>query len=219
LLGDSTFLLVNGDTLTTLDIPSLVRDHRRTGALVTMALVPNLEPMKYGGVLLNPGGSIRGFVKPGAKEPSFHFIGVQVAEAAAFASVPEDVPYESTLALYPALIRERPGSVRGFVTSAGFLDIGTPADYLATSLALAAREGRAQLRGTDCTVAPDARLEQTILWDRVQVGRGTLLRECVVTDDVRVPPDTSWHGIAMRIPNGEMAPGERRIGDIVVASI
>src|SRR5687768_18575774 len=49
--GDhETFLIVNGDTLTDLDIRDVVDRHRATGALVTMALVPNREPDKYGGV-------------------------------------------------------------------------------------------------------------------------------------------------------------------------
>ena len=39
-----------------------------------------------------------------------------------------------------ALIRERAGTIRAFVCDAPFQDIGTPADYLATSLALARSE-------------------------------------------------------------------------------
>ena len=36
-----------------------------------------------------------------------------------------------------------------------------------------------------------------------------MLRECVVTDGVRVPADTSWHGVTLRVADGELAPGER----------
>ncbi len=45
-----TFLILNGDTLTDVSIPALLDDHRRSGALVTMAVVPNTEPEKYSGV-------------------------------------------------------------------------------------------------------------------------------------------------------------------------
>ena len=41
-----------------------------------------------------------------------------------------------------------------------------------------------------------------------------MLRECVVTDGVRVPADTSWHGVTLRVADGELAPGERRIEDL-----
>src|SRR5262245_58094642 len=42
-----TFLILNGDTLTDIDPRSVVDDHLRSGALVTMAVVPNNEPDKY----------------------------------------------------------------------------------------------------------------------------------------------------------------------------
>ena len=37
-------------------------------------------------------------------------------------------------------------------------------------------------------MADSARLSHTILWDRVTVGAGADLTECVVGDDVIVPP-------------------------------
>ena len=64
---------------------------------------------------------------------------------------------------------------------ATFHDIGTAADYLATCLAFAAGERRAEaLIGRSCTLAADARLDRCVLWDRVTVGAGATLRECVV---------------------------------------
>ena len=45
-----------------------------------------------------------------------------------------------------ALARERPAAVRAFVTSSGFLDIGTPADYLDTCLKIAEEDGGGRRR-------------------------------------------------------------------------
>jgi len=47
---DDDFLIVNGDTLTDVDVWSLLARHRESGALVTMALIPNPRPSQYGGV-------------------------------------------------------------------------------------------------------------------------------------------------------------------------
>src|SRR5215470_5305728 len=58
LIGEKTFFLVNGDTLTDVDLPTMLDQHRRTGALVTMALIPNPDPAKYGGVRLDDSGVI-----------------------------------------------------------------------------------------------------------------------------------------------------------------
>ena len=46
-----------------------------------------------------------------------------------------------------------------------------------------------------------------------------MLRECIVTDGAHVPGDTSWIGVTLRQATGELAPGERRIGELAVASI
>jgi NDP-sugar pyrophosphorylase family protein len=213
----STFLIVNGDTLADIDLRAVVEDHRRSGALVTMAVVPNTEPEKYGGVAVAADGAVTGFVKRGSREPSFHFVGVQAAEPDAFASLPAGVPYETVGALYPALIADRPGSIHAYRTSGEFMDIGRPSDYLATSLTLAAREGIDL--AAHASISPSARVERSILWDDVVVEDGALLRECVVTDGVRVPADTSWHGVTIRHASGELAPGERRIDDLAIASL
>ncbi len=219
ILGAPRFLVVNGDTLTDTDVGTMIDRHQDTGALITMAVVPNTEPDKYGGVLLDGDGLVRGFVGRTASEQSFHFIGVQVAQAEAFAGLPDNRPHESVAALYPALIRERPGSVRAFVTQAEFMDIGTPDDYLNTSLTFASREGLTADVGARSCIAGDARVERSVLWDDVEIGAGAFVRECVVTDGVRVPADTSWTGVTLRLPAGELVPGERVIEGMAVAPL
>ncbi len=218
LLAAPQFLIVNGDTLTDLDLGPMMASHRRSGALVTMAVVPNREPDKYSGLAVDGDGCVTGVVKRGGAQPSHHFFGVQMVNAEAFASVPDAVPYETVSALYPALIAERPGSVRVFQATAECLDIGTPADYLDTSLLLAGRHGVATSAGERVRIAADARVERSILWDDVVVEEGVLLKECIVTDGARVPAGTAWHGVTMRVADGELAPGERRIGNLVIGS-
>jgi NDP-sugar pyrophosphorylase family protein len=217
----NTFLIVNGDTLADVDLASLLDDHRRSGALVTMAVVPNTEPEKYSGVRVTAEGEFAGWVPRASQESSYHFIGVQVADAAAFDPVPADIAFE-VRALYPGLIAARPGAVRAFRTQAEFFDIGTPSDYLDTSLTLAAREGTdtvANAEGARARISQTARVERSVLWDDVVVEDGAMLRECVVTDGVRVPADTSWHGVSIRNASGELAPGERRIEGLAIASL
>jgi mannose-1-phosphate guanylyltransferase len=219
LLGASRFLIVNGDTLTDLDLPALVADHERSGALVTMAVVPNTAPDKYSGLGMSDDGAMTHVVRRGSAGPSFHFFGVQVVEASAFDSVPAGVPYETVAALYPALIASRPGSVRLFRSAAESFDIGTPADYLDSSLRIAEREGLQLIAGRGAEIASDARIERSVLWDDVVVEAGAMLKECIVTDGARVPADTSWHGVTLRRATAELAPGEKRIDGLAIASI
>ena len=205
LIAASPFLIVNGDTLTDVRLPQVIETHRRAGALVTMAVVPNTEPHKYGGVLVDDDGVVTGFARKGAAGRSFHFVGVQVAEAEVFASLPDNTPHESVGALYPELMKQRPGAIRAHVTEAEFLDIGTPADYLDTCLRLAAREGHA-LTG------------ESVLWDDVVVDPRARLTRCVVTDGVRVPPG-EWTNVTMRRADGELEPSEQRQDGLAVARL
>ena len=214
---DGSFLVVNGDTLTDVDVAALAAEHRSSNALVTMAVVPNTEPEKYGGIAADDEGRFTGFVPRGSPEPSLHFVGVQAACPRAFESVPAGTPYEVQV-LYPALAAARPGSIRVFRTRADFLDIGTPADYLHTALTLAERDGRPRA-GMRSRVDFSARVERSVLWDDVIVEAGAMLKECVVADGVVVPADTSWHGVTLRVPTPELADGEKIIAGLAVCPL
>jgi NDP-sugar pyrophosphorylase family protein len=219
LLEADRFLIVNGDTLTNVALDPLVADHERSGALVTLMVIPNPSPEHYGGVLVDEGGAITAFVRRGTPGPSWHFVGIQAANAEAFVGLSPDQPSESVSWLYPILMRERPGSVRAFRTEAAFYDIGTPTDYLATSLAFADVERRArQLIGERCQVAPTARLTRTVLWDDVTVGDDAELTDCVVADGVRIPAGMRLERRAV-VPAGVGAaqPGEDLAGGLLLS--
>ncbi len=214
LVGAPTFLVVNGDTLASVDLDGLLAAHRRSGALVTMATTANHEPGKYGGVVADPDGIVTGFVRRGGTTPSQHFVGVQVVEAAAFADVPPDTPWASTGTLYPALLASRPGAVRVFPAGNTFHDIGTPLDYIETSLALAADDG------TPATRHEGARIVDCVLWDGVTVGRDATLTRCVVADGVVVPAGATFSNAILRRADGPPPQdGEARQGDLLVSPL
>jgi NDP-sugar pyrophosphorylase family protein len=185
LIGADTFFIINGDTLTDLRLAGLAETHSRSGALVTLALMPNPEPDRYGGVLLDAGQHVTGFVRAGAAaRGSFHFVGVQLAGRAAFDGVPDATAVDSIGGLYDELIRRQPGSLLGYVCEPAFFDIGTVGDYWATSKALA--------------TAPF----DSILWENVTIAPGALLDECIVTDGVTVDGGRYRRAILMRGADG-----------------
>jgi NDP-sugar pyrophosphorylase family protein len=195
LLESDRFLIVNGDTLTDIDLPALVARHVDTNAQVTMAVVDG-DP-RYNGVIADDAGVVHGF---GRSDGASHFIGIQAVNAAVFAGIDPDAPSETVHGFYPAIIASRPGAIRTFHVRDEFFDIGSPGGYLATARTLAAREQRPLDRGDGCVVADDARVSETILWDRVRIGARAELSECVVADDVVVPPDAKYsrHSLVMR---------------------
>jgi NDP-sugar pyrophosphorylase family protein len=200
-------LLVNGDTLTDVSLADLAEHHTHSGALVTMALIPNPRPDKYGGVVVSEDGAVTGFTKRGSGVESFHFIGVQAVEARVFAPLEDGVFAESVLGLYPEMMVRSPGCVRGFVSRARFHDIGTPADLLETSLALALAErgGDSPRHGERVRIDPSARVQRSLLWDDVTVGPGAMLRECIVADGVTIAAGETFERQAI------VMDGDRRV--------
>jgi mannose-1-phosphate guanylyltransferase len=199
LLEADRFLIVNGDTLTDVSLDALAAQHVDTNAQVTMAVVDG-DP-RYNGVIADAAGIVGGF---GRQAGAFHFIGVQAVNAAVFAGVAPDRKSETVHGIYPGLIAGRPGAVRIFHTTQAFHDIGSPQDYLRTALTFSAQEGRPPDRGRDCVVAPDAELSDTILWDRVVIGRGARLAGCVVADGVRVPDGAAHANCSLVMRGHEM---------------
>ena len=211
--GSRTFVIVNGDTLTDVDLAAMSRRHVESGALVTMALIPNPQPEKYGGVLVGDSDTVTGFTRAGATRENYHFVGVQFAEARVFADLADGLPAESVNALYPRLMASEPGCIAAFVSAASFQDIGTPADYLRTSVQLAQDEGDRLAAGRNVQVSASATVRGTAVWDDVVIGAHATLIDCIVGDGARIPDHAKYERCAI-VPADARSPAEReRIAD------
>jgi NDP-sugar pyrophosphorylase family protein len=203
--------------LTDADLWGLVRAHEEAGdAAVTMALIPNPEPTKYGGVSVRD-GRVTAFTRAATEEHTYHFIGLQVAEARVFGSLPDGEPSESVNHVYPALLAEHPRAICAYIAAASFQDIGSPADYLRTSLELAAIEG-SNLRGARLRVDPSATLIRTVLWDDVTVDANAHLDTVIVGDGAVVPADARYAHCVILPDNGRKPlPTERVENGLLIA--
>ena len=159
---------------------------------------------------------------PAGSGPASHFVGVQVVEAAVFEDLPAGRPAATIGGLYDDLLRPpgqgRGKSIRAHRVDDEFLDVGTPADYLAASLVVARREGHESLpAGAGSTIDPTAALERTAIWDDAAIGAGCRLEECIVTDGVRLPPGTALRRrICVRAMDTATGEGGRTTGNAVV---
>ena len=212
-----TFLIVNGDTLTGVDTAAMAALHAESGAAVTMALIPNPHPDKYGGVQVADGRWVTGFTRAGTSEASYHFIGVQIVEARVFAGLDDGAPAETVNALYPYLIARDRHSVGAFISDASFRDIGTPADYLATSVQLAASEGDRMASGNRTSIDASASVLRSALWDDVKIGAGAEIIECIVCDGVEIPAGARYRRCAIVPARGRsVEAGERIDGGLLI---
>jgi len=190
IVGADTFFVINGDTLTDVDLSAIAAAHAESDALVTLALVPNREFHRYGGVRVDEAGRVTGFARRGPEsDGTWHFVGVQVAHASVFEPLPLGQAARTIGGVYDDLIRARPGSVRAFCRDAAFWDVGTPADYWRTCQAFSA--SGVDL-GRRTKIDDSARVTRSVLWDDVEVGPDAIVDRCIVADGVRVAAGASY---------------------------
>jgi len=197
LLPDEDFFIINGDTLTSVDLAALAANHRETGALVTIGVVPNRWPERYSGLVLDASGRFHSVVPKGSHVRSYHVVGVQMAHPSAFRRLPLDEPRESIGSLYRELVKENLGHVRAFLCSTDFWDVGTPADYLDACLSIGKAEGDLPQIGRGSRVDRTARLIDTVVWDDVDIGKDAVLERCVVADGVQIPAGARFRNCAI----------------------
>jgi NDP-sugar pyrophosphorylase family protein len=206
--GAGTFVIVNGDTLTDVDLAQLAGAHAASGALVTLALVPNAAFTRYGGVRLDEEARVVGFTRRGPSSAgTYHFIGVQIVDGGVFDAVPPgDAASSIGGGVYDALLASRPGAVRGFVCATEFWDVGTASDYWRTSQAFMAKAGAPSSgMARRASIDASARVTASILWDDVQVGPDAVIDECILTDRVRIPAGAAYRrAILIRGNDGDL---------------
>ena len=223
-LLDDRFFVMNGDTLCDVDLRGLLDTHIARHARVTLALIPNPAPERYGGVLTDTDGWVTGFAGAGDPRTPAHFVGVQIADASVFETLSDGDPAASIGGLYDTLLAH-PGQVAAHHLVGHFRDIGTTADYLATTRAVGVDEGRPSVMlGRGSVVHPSAYLERSVLWDDVTVGAGCVVTDCVLTDGVRLVSGTRLdrRAVVCTPPApGETTtlPGATRAGDLLVVPI
>ena len=185
LLDTDQFFIVNGDTLCDVALAPLAAAHQSSDAGVTMAVVPNPAADRYNGLRLDADDRVTGIVRrtsAGDAGESWHFTGVQIANASVFADLPDGVPAESVHGIYKGLTRPGPGGVRAHRVSGNFYDVGSPAEYLRTSLAI----GNGATIEHSAAVAPGARVNRSVVWSGATIGAHASLDDCIVAG-VNVP--------------------------------
>jgi mannose-1-phosphate guanylyltransferase len=172
---DETFVVVNGDVLTGLDVAGLLAFHLARPAEATIALTPVEDPSAFGVVPTDDAGRVVAFIeKPPAHEAPTNLInaGTYVLEPSVLARIPADRPVSIERETFPALVGE--GSLYAMASDADWVDAGTPATYLQANLRYAADPGP----GT--TVEPGAQVEGSVVGAGVRIGAGAIVSGSVL---------------------------------------
>ncbi|HSD20808.1 MAG TPA: sugar phosphate nucleotidyltransferase [Anaeromyxobacter sp.] len=240
LRGADAILLVNGDVLFDVDLAAALADHRASGALATMVLLPMPPGARYAAVETDAGGAVRriaGAFGPGGEALSpWHFSGVHVLSPALLDRVPAG-PFEQDINrhVYPPLMAS--GAVRGRVVEGYWNDLGTPARYLeATFDVLSGRVPLARFPGADPfagtrEVAPGVRAAESarldagarlvgpsLVGEDAMVGAGAVIGPRAVVGAAAQVPAGAVMREAILWEDTALAPGEELVRAIAAGT-
>ncbi len=187
---DETFVVVNGDVLSDLDLTALVAFHRHRGAEATIALTPVDDPSGFGVVATDAQGRVSAFIeKPPAGEAPSNLInaGVYVFESSVLPLIDPSRPVSVEREIFPALVAR--GTLFANAVDAYWIDTGTPQTYLRANVDVlrgrrSQRDFPGVLDGSWChpsaTIDPTAKVTNSVVDANCVVGAHVVLEDAVL---------------------------------------
>lgn len=219
LFGDRTLVVCNGKIYFEEDLAAVLRFHRETQAAVTLVVIPHRSEEGFSPVFVDDYGNVKGFAASSRSEPApgeraFTFSGVHVLSAQVLDQI--SAGYSDSVGdLYPRLLQQG-YPVKAFTSQAYWCECSTPFRYLAKSMEVLARKGldkllesplqarcRGVIAGAGVNVERGCLIENSVLWDDVEVSRNSSLRGAIIAAGVRLPPETHLQGavVTPRLPS------------------
>lgn len=205
-LEDETFLIVNGKIITDIDIAAALETHRRSGAIATMVLKPNVKREKFT-IVETEDGFVTGFgdfARPFTEEEirdTVHepysppmFTGIHIMEPRVFEYIPRGVYSDIVPTFYnPAL--KNGEKIAAHLTDASWFELSTIPRYLDISLAMM-HSGDVHF-GRNCTMSGAANVKDSVIWDDVTIGDGVTLYRTIIADGVKIEPAEHFENVAI----------------------
>lgn len=198
---DSTFVVLNGDVFSDLDLTEMIQAHRDRSAKATIALTPVEDPTAYGVVETDAQSMVKCFIeKPSWERVTTNFInaGTYVLEPEVLGLIPSGVHHMLERGLFPTLV-ERGIPFLGYRSNAYWIDIGTPQDYL--RLHHDVLMGKATARFSGKSIADDIWVEEgcAIHPSAKLIGPVVMGRDCTIEQEARISgPAALGNGCVVR---------------------
>jgi mannose-1-phosphate guanylyltransferase len=180
---DDTFVVVNGDVLTDLDLGRLVATHRARAAEATIHLIAVDDPTAFGVAELDESGRILAFVEkpaPGTEPSNLINAGTYVLEPSVLDLIEPGRPVSIERDTFPRLVGR--GRMHGVATDDYWIDAGRPELYLRANIDLINGRRGAPVEAVDPTasVAPDVTLDEAVVGAGAVVDRGATVVRSVL---------------------------------------
>jgi NDP-sugar pyrophosphorylase family protein len=206
LLQDEPFLIVNGKIISDIDIAAAVETHKRSGALATMVLKPNVKREKFT-IVETEDGFVKGFgemARPLTEEEirdteheivtPLMFTGIHILDPRVFDYIPPGVYSDIVPQVYrPAL--EKGDKIAAHVSEGNWYELSTIPRYLDISLAM--MKDQDVFAGANCEIASSASVRDSVIWDDVTIGDDVQLYRTIIADDVVIPAGEHYENAAI----------------------
>ena len=176
----STFVVANGDILTSLDVSRVVDFHRASGAEGTLHLVPVDDPSQFGVVETDPSGRVMRFVEkpaPGQTTSRNVNAGTYVLEPSVIGRVPVGGKLSIERVVFPEMVAY--GSLYAIPTDDSWVDTGRPETFLAANMSAVAAAG-GSIIDSAAVVGAGAVVVDSVVGARAVVGAGARVVGSVV---------------------------------------
>ena len=188
---DETFIVLNGDVLTDLDLRQLVALHRDRRAEATIALTPVDDPSRYGVVPTNADGLVLGFIeKPPRDQAPTNWInaGSYILEPSVIERIPGGRKVSIERETFPALVADH--SLFALQSDVYWVDAGTPSTYLEVNLDLLdGKRGDIEAGiGERASIAPTAKVVRSIVGSRASIGANAEVVASLIMHDAQIGP-------------------------------
>ncbi|MDQ1426559.1 MAG: mannose-phosphate guanylyltransferase [Acidimicrobiaceae bacterium] len=231
---DETFLVHNGDVLTTLDITALVDFHHGHGGTATISLTPVDDPSRYGVVATGGDGRVSAFVEkppPGEAPSNLINAGTYVLEPAVVDLIADQGPVSIERETFPALVAS--GSLYALASDAEWVDAGTVLTYLSANLTLARREQHwvdatasidvaatvvDSIIAAGAVVGAGACVQGALVMPGARVGRGAIIRDSIIGAGATVGAGARVEALSILGDGATVADGSAVSGGLVAAA-
>ncbi len=206
LLENDTFVIVNGKIISEIDISAAIETHRKSGAIATMVLKPNVKREKFtevnvaDGFLTGFGNLAHPFTEEEIRDTTHElytplmFTGIHILEPRVFEYIPRGIYSDIVPTFYnPALKNKEKIAVH--ITDANWFELSTIPRYLDISLAM--MNGASVCAGENCMVSGRATVRDSVMWDNVQIADDAHLYRTIIADDVKIEAGEHFENAAI----------------------
>ncbi len=200
---DGTFLVLNGDIISSINMRNFIKYHKQKNAKVTISLWPVKNVEEYGVVDIDSNGKITRFVE----KPARHEAPSNLINAGAYCLEPDILDYierdkftSMEAEIFPKVIEDG-HPFFGFTFNGFWIDVGRLSSYIEANKILLKRKRKKYVSGENCTIKGTIKqssignncfidegssIISSIIYDNVTVGKNVLIENSVIADNAVV---------------------------------